>query len=151
DGELLVEGNLITCVAASCAGQAGAIGATVIRTPGLVIPGLLDAHNHGLFDIFDESDWTPTQLYTNHDQWTQETRYQQMGDAKQYLDSETTGSTIDVNCEMDKYAEVKALAAATTSILIAPGLTRSCYASLARTIDTAQNDLAADHIQTSIA
>jgi imidazolonepropionase-like amidohydrolase len=149
-GELLVEGTQITCVAASCSGQAGATGATVIRSQGLIIPGLIDAHNHGLFDIFDETDWTPTKLYMNHNQWTAEVRYKQMVDAKQYLDGETTGSTIDVNCEMDKYAEVKALASATTSILIAPGTTRACYQSLARTIDTAQNDLGSDKIQTSI-
>jgi 5-methylthioadenosine/S-adenosylhomocysteine deaminase len=150
DGELLVEGNLITCVAASCSAQAGAAGATVIRTFGVIIPGLIDAHNHGLFDIFDETDWTPTMLYTNHNSWTAEARYKQMVNAKQYLDSETKGSTIDVNCEMDKFAEVKALAAATTSILMAPGTARACYQSLARTIDTAENDLGTDKIQTSI-
>ncbi len=160
-GELLVVGNQITCVAASCSGQSGAAGATIIRSQGLVIPGLIDAHNHGLFDIFDETDWspnctasgstcTPDGYYNNHEQWTNETRYKQMVDAKQYLDSETTGSTIDVSCEMDKYAEVKALVAGTTSILIAPGTARSCYASLARTIDTAENDLGSDKIQTSV-
>jgi 5-methylthioadenosine/S-adenosylhomocysteine deaminase len=149
-GEVLVQGNLITCVAPSCSDQPGAVGATEIRLGGLVIPGLIDAHNHGLFDIFDESDWTPSQLYTNHNQWTAETRYQQMVDAKQYLDSETVGSTIDVNCEMDKYAEVKALVAATTSILVAPGASRNCYATLARTIDTTASGLATDAIQTSI-
>jgi hypothetical protein len=150
NGELLVEGNTITCVAPSCSNMPGASGATTIRTPGLVIPGLLDPHNHGLFDIFDESDWTPTQLYQNHNQWTSETRYGQTVDAKQYLNGEGS-SPIDLGCELDKYAEVKALAGATTSIVMAPGATsRPCYASLARTIDMSANDLPADTIQTSI-
>jgi hypothetical protein len=148
-GELLVEGNSITCVDVSCSLQPGAAGATVIRTQGLVIPGLLDPHNHGLFDIFDETDWTPTKLYTNHSQWTAESRYKEMVNAKQYLNGEQ-GSPVDVGCEMDKYGEVKALVGATTSILMAPGTSRSCYASLARTIDTSQNDLGQDKIQTSI-
>jgi 5-methylthioadenosine/S-adenosylhomocysteine deaminase len=149
EGEVLVEGNLITCVAASCAGQPGASGATVISTNGIILPGLIDAHNHGLFNIFDETDWTPLQLYGNHNQWTNEFRYGEMVDAKQYLNSEGT-SPVDYGCEMDKYAEVKALIAGTTSMLVAPGTARSCFASLIRTIDTAQNDLGADRIQTSI-
>jgi cytosine/adenosine deaminase-related metal-dependent hydrolase len=148
-GEVLVEGNLLTCVSPSCSAMPGAAGATVITTNGIILPGLIDAHNHGLFDVFDESDWSPAQLYTNHNQWTAESRYQEMVDAKQYLNSEGT-SPVDYGCEMDKYAEIKALIAGTTSYLLAPGLTRSCFASLIRTIDTPQNDLGADRIQTSI-
>jgi 5-methylthioadenosine/S-adenosylhomocysteine deaminase len=149
NGELLVEGNTITCIG-SCANMPGAAGATILRSYGLVIPGLLDPHNHAVFNIFDESDWTPTKLYMNHNQWTAETRYGQMVDAKQYLNGENA-SPVDVGCEMDKYAEVKALAAATTSIVVAPGATaRACYGSLARTIDTSANDLPGDTVQTSI-
>jgi hypothetical protein len=159
DGELLVDGNTISCVAPSCDNMPGANGATVIRTYGLIIPGLLDAHNHGLFNIFDETDWTPNcigascgtgGLYLNHNQWTAETRYKQMSAAKQYLNGENS-SPVDVGCELDKYAEVKALIGATTSMVVAPGATaRACYASLARTIDTSSNDLTGDTVQTSI-
>ncbi len=55
---------------------------------------------------------------------------------------------MDYRCE--KYAEIKALAAGAMSFLLAPGATRSCFASLARTIDTPQNDQGADRIQTGI-
>src|SRR5262249_52721536 len=150
EGEVLVEGNQITCVAPSCLGQPGASGATVVTTNGIILPGLIDAHNHGLYNIFDETDWTPQQFYTNHNQWTAETRCMQMVDAKQYLGAEG-GSPVDYRCEMDKYAEIKALIAGTTSFLLAPGAVNlSCYASLVRTIDTPQNDLPADKIQTSV-
>jgi hypothetical protein len=75
-----------------------------------------------------------------------------MVDAKQWLDGETTGSPVDYTCEMDKYAEIKALVAGTTSFLLAPtGGSRNCFASLARTIDTTKNGLPADKIQTAIA
>ena len=148
-GEVLVEGNLITCVGPSCSVEPGAAGATVIVTNGIILPGLIDAHNHGLFNIFDETDWTPLQFYGDHNDWTAEPRYQQMVDAKQYLGGEG-GSPVDYRCEMDKYGEIKALIAGTTSFLLAPGTTRLCYASLIRTIDTPQNDLPADRIQTSI-
>ena len=35
--------------------------ATVVDTGGIIFPGLIDTHNHILFDIFDETDWTPMQ------------------------------------------------------------------------------------------
>lgn len=146
DGEVLVEGTTITCVAASCSAQAGASGATVIETNGVILPGLIDSHNHGLFNIFDENDWTPTKLYSNHNQWTAETRYGELVDAKQNLES---SSGANVACEMDKYAETKALVAGTTSLLVA-ATARKCYQSVIRTIDTQYNDLGADVVRTSI-
>lgn len=149
-GELLVEGTNITCVAATCNGQAGASGATIIQTSGVISPGLIDAHNHGLFNIFDEGDWNPGKFYKNHNEWTLDTRYGQVIDAKQYLNSEGT-SPVDYRCELDKYAEIKALIAGTTSFTLAPGaLNLSCYSSLARTIDTRLNGLGSDAVQTSI-
>ena len=149
DGEVLVEGTDITCVAASCSGEPGASGATTVDTNGIILPGLIDSHNHGLFNIFNEDDWTPTQLYTNHNQWTNETRYGEVVDAKQFLENGTSGA--DVRCEMAKYAEVKAVIAGTTSFLMAPGAAQpSCFQSVVRTIDTTHNDLPDDKIQTSI-
>ncbi len=150
-GELLVEGTNITCVAPSCSGQAGASGATIVQTSGVIAPGLIDSHNHGLFNIFDESDWNPGRFYKNHTEWTRDTRYGQVVDAKQYLNSENA-SPVDYRCELNKYAEVKALIAGTTSFTLAPGaVDLLCYSSLARTIDTRRNGLGSDAVQTAIA
>lgn len=149
-GELLIQGTTIACAAASCSDLPAAQGATVISTSGVISPGLLDSHNHGLFNIFDEADWNPGRFWMNHNSWTTEARYKQVVDAKQYLNSEGT-SPVDLRCEIDKYAEVKALIAGTTSFLLAPGAVGlSCYQSLARTIDTQQNDLGQDLLRTSI-
>ncbi|MBK7579779.1 MAG: amidohydrolase family protein [Myxococcales bacterium] len=153
DGEVLVENQNITCVAASCSSQAGATGATVINTNGVIVPGLIDPHNHGLFNLFDETDWAPKQLYTNHNHWTDKTkepRYSEMVDAKQSLES---ASGQNVACEMDKFAETKALIAGTTAFLVA-ATSRKCFGSLVRTIDTAYNDLetpSIDSVRTAIA
>ena len=59
DGEVLVEGDKITCVDAgtACEAMPGATGATIIDTKGIIAPGLIDTHNHILFDIFDDDDW----------------------------------------------------------------------------------------------
>lgn len=143
-GEVLVEGDTITCVAESC----GVIDAAVVRTHGLILPGLIDTHNHILFDIFDETHWSPTKAYLNHNQWTGEPRYKALVDAKQYLNGE--GSPVSLGCEMDKYGELKALISGTTSVQTSANPSdKACYGSLARTVDQAQNGLAFDHVQTS--
>ncbi len=149
DGELLINGNTIACAAASCSGDPLANGATVIETNGVIAPGLLDAHNHIIFDIFDEDDWSPPQLYTNHNQWPNDEKYGAVVDAKQYLNGES-GSPVNLGCELDKYGETKALIAATTSVQGSPGATnKSCYQTVARTIDQTYNGLPDDNMQTA--
>ncbi len=148
-GEVLVVGSKIECAQASCESEPLAQGATVLDTHGFIYPGLVDAHNHGIFNLFDGTDWAPTKLYHNHNQWTAEVRYQQMIDAKHYLAGELN-SPVDYRCEMDKYAEVKALVSGTTSMVVAPGTALGCFSSVIRTIDTPESGLAKDNIQTSI-
>ncbi|MBW2523002.1 MAG: amidohydrolase family protein [Deltaproteobacteria bacterium] len=154
-GEVLIEGNLLTCVAESCGGEAGAATASVIDTHGIIMPGMIDTHNHILFDIFDADDWTPTQAYQNHNQWTNEAGYIAMLDAKQYLNGES-GSPVNLNCEMIKYGELKALVAGTTSVAGAANPSNKiCYRTVARTIDQTANGLCGtqppqsceDHVQ----
>lgn len=155
-GEVLVVGDTITCAAASCSGAAGAATASVVDTQGIIFPGLIDTHNHILFDIFNEDDWAPTQSYTNHNQWGASPRYKALVDAKQWLNSEideTVNGVVyssDLGCELDKYGELKGLIAGTTSILTSatPG-NKACYASLSRTIDQTPNGLPTDKIQTA--
>jgi cytosine/adenosine deaminase-related metal-dependent hydrolase len=147
EGDVLIAGDIIACVAPSCAADPAAADATVVATNGIIFPGLIDTHNHILFDIFDETDWSPAKLYTNHNQWPNEARYKAMVDAKQYLNGEA-GSPVSIGCEMNKYGELKALIAGTTSVVgSANPANRSCYGSLARTIDQTANGLPADRIQ----
>jgi 5-methylthioadenosine/S-adenosylhomocysteine deaminase len=161
DGQVLVEGSLITCVAPAlgCQGEVGAVGATIIDTHGVIAPGLIDTHNHILFDIFDDTDWLPAQVYTNHNDWPNELRYQAMLDVKQCLEDASQGKPVwcpatydgvnNLKCEMDKWGELKGVIAGTTSIVGLAGTTSACFGSLARTIDAAQNGLGQDKIQTS--
>ncbi|MBX3186009.1 MAG: amidohydrolase family protein [Labilithrix sp.] len=161
DGQVLVEGSLITCVAPAlgCAGAVGAAGATIIDTKGVIAPGLIDTHNHILFDIFDDSDWLPSKVYVNHNEWPNEPRYQAMLDVKQCLENASQGKPTwcpatyegagNLKCEMDKWGELKAMIAGTTSVVALAGTTSACFSSLARTIDALQNGLGQDKIQTS--
>ncbi len=145
-GEVMIEGDTITCVAASCAGVVQVIDAAIVRTNGLILPGLIDTHNHILFDIFDETHWSPSKVYLNHNQWPNEAKYKALVDAKQYLNGES--SPANLGCEMDKYGELKALVAGTTSVQgSANPADKACYGSLTRTIDQSPNGLGFDKIQ----
>ena len=62
-GELLTDGAFITCIAPSCADEPAAATATVVETNGIIMPGMIDTHNHVLFNAVDESDWTPSKAY----------------------------------------------------------------------------------------
>jgi cytosine/adenosine deaminase-related metal-dependent hydrolase len=146
-GEVLTDGDTITCVAPSCASAANAELATVVETGGIIFPGLIDTHNHVLFDAFDETDWSPLQAYNNHNQWTNEARYGALVDAKQYLNGEGTDQA-DFGCELDKYGELKALVAGTTSLVGAANpASKACYGSLVRSVDQAPNGLGTDKVQ----
>jgi cytosine/adenosine deaminase-related metal-dependent hydrolase len=165
DGELLVDGDRITCVAhgtkTKCATLAASKGATVIDTQAIIAPGLVDTHNHILFDVFDDSDWLPESVYTNHDDWTAEPRYKAMLDVKQCLANDSQGKPAwcamtpygsaagSLRCEMDKWGELKGLVAGTTSIVGLPGTSAACFGSLARSVDVAQSGLSTDKVQTS--
>lgn len=143
-GEVLTESNVITCVGPSCSSEPGAAGATVIDTHGMIFPGMIDTHNHIFYDVFDENDWTPKQLYQNHNQWTLEPEYSAMQKCYDYLLDATTATPPGANldCEVLKYGEVKELISGTTSVLGEPkGSPMKCYASLARSIDGSYNDL----------
>jgi len=145
-GEVLVEGTTITCVAASCASEAGAVGATVIDTKGIVFPGLIDAHNHTLYNVFDESDWKGDKLFTDANQWQGYASYQQFKREKYNPMIASTTATPpggNLDCEMNKYGEIKAMIAGTTAILGHHG-SQNCFGTVIRTLGSGQGDFPAD-------
>jgi len=140
-GEVLIEGESLSCVAPSCSAEPGAATASVVATGGIIMPGMIDTHNHILFDVMDEDDWVPAHPYSNHNQWPGEARYSAMIDAKQYINGES-GSPVNLNCELNKYGELKGLIAGTTSIVGAANpANKICYRTAARTIDQSANGL----------
>lgn len=142
-GEVLVEGDLLTCVAISCAGEPGAASASVVQTNGVILPGLIDTNSQIQYRAFDGADWTPATMYTNHKQWTGEPRYAALLAAKQHLAGEG-GSPVNLSCELNKYGEIQALIAGTTSVIgKSTPANKPCYRTLARTIDQSANGLCA--------
>jgi len=163
DGQVLVgTDGTILCAEPGNACEANAPASVARVTVDILAPGLIDTHNHIMFDIFDNSDWSPTKTYQNHNDWTKpanEPRYPVMVDIKQCLEDASQGKPTwcpakydgvgSLRCEVEKWGELKGVVAGTTSIVGLPGTAYPCYASLARSIDTQFNGLPADKVQTS--
>lgn len=137
-GEVRVEGNKIACVGAldSCGTVAGT---TVIESNGVIFPGMIDAHNHILYAPFSEADvWAAGKLFYHHDSWTKEPEYDEMQAAYNHL----LNTPVNIDCEVLKYGEIKAIIGGTTSVVgSAKGSPQKCFSSLARSIDGPYNDL----------
>ncbi len=162
DGMVLVgTDGVIACAepGQACASDPKAEGVAHVTIDGVIAPGLIDTHNHILFDIFDGSDWLPAQVYTNHDQWPNEARYKEMVDIKQCIVDDSQGKPTwcparldgagSLRCEVLKFGETKGVVAGTTSIVGLPGTGFPCFSSLARSIDTQFNGLDSDKVQTA--
>ncbi|HSE65585.1 MAG TPA: amidohydrolase family protein [Gemmatimonadales bacterium] len=140
DGEMVVDGDTITCVAVSCAAPDGATRITV--TNAYIFPGFVDAHNHVAYNILAR--WTPPKLYQRRSQWQAAQAYKDF--KKPYNDLITKG----LFCEMVKYGEVKALLSGVTTIQgTAPN--NLCFRTLIRNAEN-QNQLGlpGSHIRTFI-
>ena len=140
DGELVIEGDTITCVAPSCTAPAGATRITV--TNAYILPGFVDAHNHVAYNVLPR--WTPPKLYKNRSQWQGSDAYKVF--KKPYDDLTNKGLT----CEMIKYGEVKALLSGVTTIQgTSPG--SQCIRTLIRNAENQANlPTSASHIRTFI-
>jgi len=141
-GEVVIENDTITCVAADCADPSGASIYTV--TNGYIYPGFIDAHNHVAYNVLPK--WEPPRHdYQNRYQWQREDEYKTF--KKPYNDLKDTHG---LYCEMVKYGEVKALISGITSIQgTSPGST--CVRTLIRNVEN-QSELgvSADHIRTHV-
>jgi len=86
-------------------------GAQVLETNDLVFAGFIDLHNHPSFNIFPR--WNPPHKFPNRYAWRDWFVYQQQLESKGY------GLLADPAnfCDIDEYAEVKALIGGTTSII----------------------------------
>lgn len=165
EGQVLTLPNgTIACAepGTACSEDPQAAGVAHVVVNGIIAPGLIDTHNHILFDIFDDSDWLPQRPYQNHDDWTEdanEPRYTVMVDVKQCLSDASQGKPTwcpakydgagSLECEMEKWGELKAMIAGTTSVVGLAGTAYPCFASLSRSIDTQFNGLDADKVQTA--
>ncbi len=110
-GEVLVVGNTITCVASDCSTAAGAQGATLVETRGVISPGLLDGHNHLAYDFLPEWAPIPFTFWMNRYQWANDAMYEAF--VAPYSNHRATGTHF---CPAAKWGELRALVHGTTTI-----------------------------------
>lgn len=138
-GEVVIEGDLLTCVAADCNDPAQATLITMTDT--YIFPGFIDAHNHVAYNVLAK--WNPPKIYQRRSQWQATSSYKAF--KKPYDDHKKT-----LFCEMVKYGEVKALLSGITTIQgTSPGSV--CVGVLVRNAENQnQLNLPAHHIRTYI-
>lgn len=128
NGELVISGDTITCVATNCATPDGA---TVIHvTDAYILPGFVDAHNHVAYNVFPK--WQPPKLYQNRGQWQGSTAYANFKAPYNALKK-------TVFCEMVKYGEVRALISGVTTVQ-GTSPNNTCFRTLIRNAEN-QNEL----------
>ncbi len=86
-------------------------GAAKLETGDLIFPGFIDLHNHPGFNIFPR--WTPTHKFANRYEWRDWDVYRAELENKGYA---LLGDA-NLFCDIDEYAEVKALVGGTTSMI----------------------------------
>src|ERR1700761_9078059 len=82
--------------------------ATTIDTHGIIAPGLIDLHNHLTYNVFPR--WHPAEEFANRYDWQQKPIYQTL------IEAPHDALMADgLECEMERYAEVKAISEGETS------------------------------------
>ena len=119
NGVVVVDGDTIVDVVVGLPA-----GLAVIDTGGVIFPGLIDLHNHVTWNAFPR--WSAGRTLT--------ARYDWLSD-QDYLDSLANphGDLAKVNCDLERYGEVKALVHGATAI--AGSLDNPCDRGLIRNID----------------
>jgi cytosine/adenosine deaminase-related metal-dependent hydrolase len=131
NGQLLVSGDRIADLGPSVSAPAGV---QTVDVEGVVFPGLIDLHNHILWNLFPR--WKAPELSADRYVW------QELPDYMAHL-SEPQGRLVasGYGCDMNRYGEYKAIAGGATSVVgsFAPTADEpyrnDCIKGLARNLD----------------
>jgi 5-methylthioadenosine/S-adenosylhomocysteine deaminase len=143
-GDVLIQGDTITCVAADCTSAPGASDATWIDTHGIISPGLIDAHNHLAYNFLPE--WIPDPpgtLFQNRYEWADLPDYEEF--IAPYANHRSTGTHF---CPAAKWGELRSLIHATTTVQ-GQSYNQGCVDWAVRNADHHHN-LGYDHMHTDI-
>lgn len=117
-GIITIAGNKIASVNPV---KAGGPPACSMRIDGIILPGLIDLHNHLTWNVHPR--WKPPTVYSNRTQWRLSPEHQ---NAIVLPQKDLVGSA-KLGCEANLYAEVKALAGGATSAVGGLDITRDGY------------------------
>ena len=131
DGSVLVVGDSIKEVGASVNVPPGG---TVVRVDGIILPGMIDLHDHLVWNVFPR--WKPGALFRDRYEWQDTEAY-----AAALKNPEGALVRSGLGCEMDRYAEIKAIVGGATSVVgsLSPSAedphSNECIKGLARNLD----------------
>lgn len=144
NGEVYVEGNRVRCIGERDACAAMSAGAEIIDTKGVVMPGLLDSHNHVAYNWLPE--WEPGRLWLDHTEWQDSNEYREF--VTPYRENSGTAASF---CAMVQWGELRALVSGTTTLYGAVA-TRTCYRWLVRNaeLSSGYNGFSADRMRSNV-
>lgn len=127
NGRVLVSKGKIAAVGNAVAAPPGT---PVIETGGTIFPGLIDLHNHLTWNVLPR--WTPPHLVGDRYVWQAMPSYH-----KALVDPHAEMIQEGLECDMERYAEIKALVGGATSVVgsMRPIPGKNCLAGLARNLD----------------
>ena len=133
DGMVVVRGGAIEAVGA---GLILPKDTQVIKTGGVIFPGLIDLHNHLIWNVFPR--WVPPHAVGDRYDWQAMPAYlAALNDPEKEMVDRGDG------CDMERYAEIKAMLGGATSVVGSYGPSPAdperdaCDRGLARNLDTA--------------
>jgi 5-methylthioadenosine/S-adenosylhomocysteine deaminase len=124
NGMILIVGERIKDVGQNISLPQGTL---LVETDGVILPGFIDLHNHITWNLFPR--WRTYKEFGNRYDWQQLPGY---GIALNTPHSEL--SKAKLGCEMNRYAEVKAITEGETSLVGSLGLEK-CIEGMARNLD----------------
>jgi len=123
DGTVLIQDGRIVASGARVTLPAGT---KIVHTDGIIAPGLIDLHNHLSWNIFPR--WKPIEEFGNRYDWQQKPVYKiQMTVPHELITRE------GLECEAERYAEVKAITEGETSVT--GSMHGTCVQHLTRNLD----------------
>ncbi len=128
NGEVYVNAatGQILCVSSSCDGAPEAEKATVVCTGGIIVPGLINAHDHGTYDHLPR--WQHSQLFADRYAWQKDSSY------KAFKKSNATVTT-QAKCENLKWMEFRELMSGVTSVQGVSSSVGTCATGWVRDLD----------------
>ena len=121
-GYVGIENGRIVSVSEKQPDLPGAIG---VNTEGIILPGLVDLHNHVAWNALPR--WHPGRLFTNRDQWIADAEYHRLV-ADPFNNAASTAF-----CDMNAWGELRALIGGATSIMATQR--KPCIHGLVRNLD----------------
>lgn len=125
NGTILIAGGKIQAIGSNVDIPSGT---KVVETGGIILPGFVDVHNHLTWNVFPR--WKPAKEFANRYEWQQLPMYGIL-----LSSPHTELFKRNLGCDMNRYAEVKAISQGETSVVGSLAPPQKCIEGLARNLD----------------